>query len=206
MNHLSEQSARSASGLVPAGADRASQPASGHAAPEGGPLAAPRSALRRRGLLAAGAAVAGSAIGAPLQALAQQADLAARQAQLLLPNPAAFQAAMTTFVGQATPQAEGLMLEVPTLADNPSAVPVRIRITLPITGQDWCEEVILLAERNPIPLACRLFFTPLAGTVEAAVRVRLAQSQTLHALARMKSGRVLAARQAVTVAASGCGM
>ena len=41
---------------------------------------------------------------------------------------------------------------------------------------------------------------------EAAVRVRLSQSQTVHALARMKSGKLLAASHAVTVAASGCGM
>ena len=44
------------------------------------------------------------------------------------------------------------------------------------------------------------------GTAEAAVRVRLSQSQTVHALARMKSGKLLAASHAVTVAASGCGM
>ena len=64
----------------------------------------------------------------------------------------------------------------------------------------------MLADLNPVPLACRLQFTAAAGTAEAAVRVRLSRSQTLHALARMKSGKVLAAKQAVTVAASGCGM
>ena len=62
------------------------------------------------------------------------------------------------------------------------------------------------ADLNPAPLACRLQFTVAAGTAEAAVRVRLSQSQTVHALARMKSGKLLAASHAVTVAASGCGM
>ena len=41
---------------------------------------------------------------------------------------------------------------------------------------------------------------------EAAVRVRLARSQAIHALARMKDGQILEARRDVTVAASGCGM
>jgi sulfur-oxidizing protein SoxY len=36
--------------------------------------------------------------------------------------------------------------------------------------------------------------------------VRLSQTQTIHALARMKSGKLLVAKQSVTVAASGCGM
>lgn len=124
----------------------------------------------------------------------------------LAPNPAEFQRQVAQFMGNATAHTEGLHLEVPVLADNPSAVPVKVKVTLPFTEQDWCEEIIVLADLNPVPLACRLQFTAAAGTAEAAVRVRLSQSQTLHALARMKSGKVLAARQAVTVAASGCGM
>ena len=124
----------------------------------------------------------------------------------LAPNPVEFKKTVAQFTGRATPVADGLQLDVSVLADNPSAVPVKAKVTLPITEQDWCEEIIVLADMNPSPLACRLQFTAAAGTAEAAVRVRLAQSQTIHALARMKSGQVLAARQAVTVAASGCGM
>ena len=124
----------------------------------------------------------------------------------LAPDPVAFKKALSTFTGSATPQAEGLQLDIPVLADNPSAVPVKVKVTLPITEQDWCEEIIVLADLNPAPLACRLQFTAAAGTAEAAVRVRLSQSQTVHALARMKSGKLLAASHAVTVAASGCGM
>lgn len=130
----------------------------------------------------------------------------ARQAQLLEPNPAEFKREFDSFVGGEATHREGLKLDVPVLADNPSAVPVKVAVTRPITDEDWCEELILLAEKNPIPLACRLFFSPQARVAEAAVRVRLSQSQTLHALARMKSGQILVAKQEVTVAASGCGM
>ena len=124
----------------------------------------------------------------------------------LAPDPVAFKQALSTFTGSATPQAEGLQLDIPVLADNPSAVPIKVKVTLPITEQDWCEEIIVLAELNPSPLTCRLQFTAAAGTAEAAVRIRLSQSQTVHALARMKSGKILVAKQATTVAASGCGM
>ena len=124
----------------------------------------------------------------------------------LAPNPAEFRKLMEQFTGSKPAQAEGLQLEVPVLADNPSAVPVKVKVTLPITEQDWCEEIIVLAELNPSPLTCRMQFTAAAGTAEAAVRIRLSQSQTVHALARMKSSKVLVAKQATTVAASGCGM
>lgn len=153
----------------------------------------------------AGAAAAGAALAWPGAARAQlpaKPELPAA----LAPNPAEFQRQMALFIGKAQPQAEGLLLELPVLADNPGAVPVRVKVTLPIGAQDWCEEIVLLADLNPSPLACRLLFTAAAGSAEAAVRLRLSQTQTVHALARMKSGRVLAARQVVTVAASGCGM
>ena len=124
----------------------------------------------------------------------------------LAPDPVAFKKALSTFTGSATPQAEGLQLDIPVLADNPSAVPIKAKVTLPITEHDWCEELIVLAELNPTPLACRLRFTAETGSAEAAVRIRLSQSQAVHVLARMKSGKLLAGKQTITVAASGCGM
>ena len=124
----------------------------------------------------------------------------------LAPDPVAFKKALSTFTGSATPQAEGLQLDIPVLADNPSAVPIKAKVTLPITEHDWCEELIVLAELNPIPLACRIRFTAETGSAEAAVRIRLIQSQAVHVLARMKSGTLLAGKQTITVAASGCGM
>lgn len=156
--------------------------------------------MQRRTLMAAGAA----ALAFP--ALAQPQSKTPPTNTALAPNPAEFRKALADFAQGRKPQAEGLHLDVPTLADNPAAVPVKVKVTLPITEQDWCEEIIVLADLNPAPLACRLQFTAAAGTAEAAVRVRLSQSQTVHALARMKSGKLLAASHAVTVAASGCGM
>ena len=156
--------------------------------------------MQRRTLMAAGAATLA------LPALAQPQAKTPLTNAALAPNPAEFRKALADFAQGRKPQAEGLHLDVPTLADNPAAVPVKVKVTLPITEQDWCEEIIVLADLNPAPLACRLQFTAAAGTAEAAVRVRLTQSQTIHALARMKSGKLLAASHAVTVAASGCGM
>lgn len=152
--------------------------------------------MQRRTLITASAALAA------LPALAQPASTP----DPLAPNPAALERARADFLRGAQPQAEGLLLDAPALADNPSAVPIKIKVTLAITAQDWCEELIVLAEANPEPLACRLWFGPANGSAEATLRLRLTQSQTITALARMKSGQLLAASQAVTVAASGCGM
>ena len=162
------------------------------------------STLTRRHLVA-GAAAAGAALALPSVALAQ-ASAKTPLVGPLAPNPVEFKKTMEQFIGSATPQSEGLQLDIPVLADNPSAVPVKAKVTLPITDQDWCEELMIVAELNPIPLACRIKFTAETGAAEAAVRIRLSQSQAVHVLARMKSGAVLQGKQAVTVAASGCGM
>lgn len=159
---------------------------------------------RRRLVAGAAAAAAGSVASAlPGAALAQATTPLVGP---LAPNPVAFKQTMDAFIGSATPVANGLKLDIPVLADNPGAVPVKASVTLPINDQDWCEEMMVVAELNPIPLACHMQFTADTGTAEAAVRLRLSQSQTVHVLARMKSGKLLAGKQMVTVAASGCGM
>ena len=163
---------------------------------------APSHSLTRRQLVA-GVAAAGATLALPAQA---QIQPAVPLVGPLAPNPVAFKKAMEQFMGSAKPQADGLQLDIPVLADNPSAVPIKAKVTLPITDSDWCEEIMVLAELNPIPLACRVQFTADTGSAEAAVRIRLSQSQAVHVLARMKSGQVLAGKQMVTVAASGCGM
>ncbi|QNP49614.1 thiosulfate oxidation carrier protein SoxY [Diaphorobacter aerolatus] len=158
--------------------------------------------LTRRTLVAS-AVGAGATLALPALA---QSPARAPLVGALAPNPAEFKKAFDEFTGGRAPKTGGLLLDVSMLADNPSAVPVKVKLEQPISDTDWCEEIIVLAELNPSPLACRMKFTQANGTAEAAVRVRLSQTQTIHALARMKSGQLFAASQAVTVAASGCGM
>lgn len=165
---------------------------------------APSHTLTRRRLVA-GAAAAGATLALPATALAQTPAKTPLVGPLAA-NPVEFKKTMEQFIGSAVPQTEGLHIDIPVLADNPGAVPVKAKVTLPITDADWCEEMLVVAELNPIPLACRIKFTADTGTAEAAVRIRLSQSQNVYVLARMKSGAVLQGKQMVTAAASGCGM
>ena len=162
--------------------------------------------MKRRDFIAGGTLL-GAAIALP-SAWAQARPMVANPlvADPLAPNPAEFRRSLAAFVAKARPVDEGLKLDLPVLADNPGAVPVGVVLTAPLTEAVYLKELIILAELNPVPLAGRFVFSPLSGTTEVAMRLRLSQSQTVHALARMSDGRVLAARQAVTVAASGCGM
>ena len=68
------------------------------------------------------------------------------------------------------------------------------------------EELIVIAESNPVPLASRFFFFPAMGTAEAAIRLRLIASQNIRALARMNDGRLLMTRQFIEVVPGSCGL
>lgn len=121
-------------------------------------------------------------------------------------NPAEILRITNAFSRGAQPLKQGLKLELPVLGDNPASVPVKAKVELPMTPTSYCEAMIIIAEGNPHPLACSFEFTPHAGTAEVGIRLRLIQSQAIQALARMNDGRVLVARQHISVTAGSCGM
>ena len=160
------------------------------------------SCSNRRTWLKHSAAATGAALASPT-VLAQHLRIdstpdAAPSAEVLRLSDA--------FTRGATPLTEGLVLDLPDLGDNPASVPVKVRVTLPITEQVYCESMIVMAEVNPFPLASTFHFTPAMGTAEVAMRIRMSGSQHVRALARMSDGRVLLARQFIEVAPGSCGL
>lgn len=121
-------------------------------------------------------------------------------------NPAEILRIANAFSRGAQPLKQGLKLELPVLGDNPASVPAKAKVELPMTPTSYCEAMIVIAEGNPYPLACSFEFTPHAGTAEVGIRLRLIQSQAIQVLARMNDGRVLVARQHISVTAGSCGM
>lgn len=158
---------------------------------------------RRQALLAgSGLALALGALPAAAQApAAQPMTRAAPQ-----PDSAMADRIAAAFTGGAAPVPQGLALDLPALGDNPAAVPLRVQVTEAITEESWCEEMIVIADLNPQPLACRIRFTQAAGTAELALRLRLIRTMPVRALARMNDGRVLSARAEITVAPGACGL
>lgn len=116
------------------------------------------------------------------------------------------QALIDAFAGDATIEEDGLSMVMDPLASNPSSIPVQAVFNEQIDDNNYCEELIFIAEGNPIPLACRFKFTALSGTTEVAFRTRLIDAQYIRALARMNDGRILSARRYVTVVAGACGI
>ena len=72
-------------------------------------------------------------------------------------------------------------------------------------GDDMVESVMLLAEGNPSPDVATFHFTALSGVAAATTRMRLAKTQNVIAVARMKDGSVYMDKKQVKVTIGGCG-
>ena len=75
-----------------------------------------------------------------------------------------------------------------------------------MTEKDTFEEhVHFYAEGNPNPLLAAFHFTPLIPKASAQIRIRLAQTQNIVAVAEMSDGKLYMAKKEVKVTIGGCG-
>ena len=105
--------------------------------------------------------------------------------------------AIADFTGGATPLDGGVEIEVPEIADNGGAVPVRV-------AAEGARRIALFAAGNPSPGVAVFAFGRFA-TPSASTRIRLAGSQTVVAVAELADGTFRKASRAIAVTAGGCG-
>lgn len=117
----------------------------------------------------------------------------------------AAQALMTEFLAGQSPQTTGIMIELPDVADNATSVPLAIAVESVAQEGVFCEELLVIATKNPLPTVCRFRFTPLMGAAKVETRIRLAESQSVMVLARLSDGSIRHAEQEITVTMGGCG-
>lgn len=104
------------------------------------------------------------------------------------------------------PTAEGkIKLDLPSIAENGLVVPLNFEIESPMTDKDYVKHVHFYAEGNPNPLLAAFHFTPLIPKASAQIRIRLAQTQNIVAVAEMSDGKLYLAKKEVKVTIGGCG-
>ena len=113
-------------------------------------------------------------------------------------------ALIAAFTGGAEPQMARIDLTAPEIAENGNTVPIEVAVDCAQTGDDVCESVMILADGNPNAAVATFHFTELSGEVAATTRIRLAKSQNVVAVAKMKDGTFLMDKKAVKVTIGGC--
>jgi sulfur-oxidizing protein SoxY len=119
-------------------------------------------------------------------------------------TPEAMRAAMQAFAGGAEPRPGRVRLEMPTLVENGNAVPTTVIVDSPMTAADHVVEIALFNERNPLPDIARFTLGPRCGQAWVSTRIRLGDTQSVHALARMNDGSVWSVSAELIVTLPAC--
>ena len=112
--------------------------------------------------------------------------------------------ALTSLLAGRSPRWERLRLELPSLADNGQAVPMRLTMAGPFAPGAALQAIHLFSEVNPVPEMAVFEFPVPPPKVEIDTRVRLAGSQHVVALAVMSDETVFAAVAEVIVTIAAC--
>ena len=119
-------------------------------------------------------------------------------------TPDAMQAAIRAVVGEA-PLTEGrVKLDIPPLVENGNTVPLDIEVQSPMTPADHVKAIHVFNEKNPQPNVVSVALGPRAGRARFTTRFRLADTQTVVAVAEMSDGSFYAARVNVVVTIAAC--
>jgi sulfur-oxidizing protein SoxY len=119
-------------------------------------------------------------------------------------TPASMEAAIRTVVGSAPVTPGKVTLDLPPLVENGNTVPLAITVESPMTEADHVRAIHVFTEKNPQPDVVSFRFGPRAGRASVATRMRLADTQTVVALAEMSDGSFRSARADVVVTLAAC--
>jgi len=143
-------------------------------------------------------ALTAASVAAPMTVNAQvDPNLAANR-------KAAFQLALRKVAGEAKVQHGRVKLQLPPLIDNGNSVPLSVTVESPMTEADHVKAIHVLTEKNPLPDVISVALGPRAGRASLSTRVRLADTQTVTAIAQMSDGSFWSDTAEVVVTLSAC--
>jgi len=119
-------------------------------------------------------------------------------------TPAAMQDAIRKVVGGAAVRRGKVKLDVPPLIDNGNAVALSVAVESPMTQADHVKSIHVFTEKNPQPNVVSVYLGPRSGRASIATRVRLADTQTVVAIAGLSDGSFWSDSVDVVVTLSAC--
>jgi sulfur-oxidizing protein SoxY len=112
--------------------------------------------------------------------------------------------ALIEYLAGREPRFGAMALEVPRVADNGNAVPMRIVLAGPFTATRSVRKIRLFSEKNPYPEMASFEFPVPLPSIDLESRIRLAGSQRIAAIAELADGSLYAAVADVSVTIAAC--
>ena len=119
-------------------------------------------------------------------------------------TPEAMQEAIRKVTGGKPVQKGRVKLDVPPLIENGNSVVMTVTVDSPMTPADHVTAIHLFAPQNPLPNMLSAYLTPRAGRAKVLTRTRVADSQTLVAVAALSDGSFWSDSVAVVVTLAAC--
>jgi sulfur-oxidizing protein SoxY len=119
-------------------------------------------------------------------------------------TPAAMQEAIEKVVGSGRVNKGKVKLDLPPLSENGNAVPLAVSVESPMTEADHVRAIHVFTEKNPQPNVVSVRLGPRAGRASVATRIRLADTQTVVAIAELSDGSFWSASADVVVTLAAC--
>ena len=114
------------------------------------------------------------------------------------------QQAIRKAVGAARINKGKVTLELPQLVENGNTVSMTVKVDSPMTQADYVKAIHVFTEKNPQPNVASFHLGPRSGRAAVATRIRLADSQTVTAIAEMSDGTFWSQGVDVVVTLAAC--
>jgi sulfur-oxidizing protein SoxY len=95
-------------------------------------------------------------------------------------------------------------LDIPPLVENGNLVVLKVSVESPMTANDYVKSIHIIAEGNPLPNIFTVYLSSRSGVAKVTTRVRLADSQTVWAIAQMSNGSFYQGQAETLVTLSAC--
>jgi sulfur-oxidizing protein SoxY len=119
-------------------------------------------------------------------------------------TPESMKRAIRQVVGEAPVRKGKVTIDVPALVENGNTVALAVEVESPMTAQDHVKAIHVFNEKNPQPNVISARLGPRAGRAKISTRFRLADTQTVVAVAEMSDGSFWSASVDVIVTLAAC--
>ncbi|BAT60992.1 sulfur oxidation protein SoxY [Variibacter gotjawalensis] len=143
--------------------------------------------ITRRNLLAAGAGASALMLVRPASA-----------------EPEDMRAAIKAFAGEHEIKSGKVKFDVPPLVENGNSVQVTVSVDSPMTEGEHVRRIAMFNEKNPQPHIAVFHLGPRAGRARVQTRIRLANTQTVIAIAELSDGTYWSDSADVIVTLAAC--
>jgi sulfur-oxidizing protein SoxY len=119
-------------------------------------------------------------------------------------TPAMMKAAIRRVIGEQPVRKGRITLDIPPLVENGNTIAMSVVVESPMTETDYVKAVHVFNEKNPQPDIISVHLGPRAGKAAFATRIRLADSQSVVAIAEMSDGSLWSDTADVIVTIAAC--